>query len=96
MVKYVLMTPWCCPKILEWYNVMILSTQCSGIAKTAYSFLDIVVILNNNESSNKYLSANVSVLLLAALEYGILFYAKYKIHPWNMDCLNIQPGSPLL
>ena len=61
--------------MLRWYNIMILSTQLSVTAKTANSFLGVVLSLNNNESSSKYLSAKVSVLI-AVLEDGNLFHAK--------------------
>ena len=57
---------------------MILSTQLSGIAKTADSFSGVVLSLNNSESSNKCLSANVSVILTATLCDGNLFCTKYE------------------
>ena len=40
------------------------------MARTADSFPGVVLSLNNNESSNKYLSANIFVLLMAALWEG--------------------------
>ena len=54
-----LMTPWCPPKMLELHKAIILSWQFSGIAMIAGTFLGVVLSLNNKESSNKYLSANV-------------------------------------
>ena len=77
MVKYFNDT-WMSSKIPEWYKVMILSTQLSGIAKTADSILGAVLSLNSNESGNKYLSAEVSVLLTTGLEHGNLFCIKCK------------------
>ena len=53
--------------MLEWYKVKILFTKLSGIPD---SFLGVVLSLSNNESSNKYLSANILVLLIAALFDG--------------------------
>ena len=65
-------------KMLEWYKVVILSTQPSGIAKIADSFLGVILSINNNEYSNKYLSVNVLVFLITALEGSNLFYIIYK------------------
>ena len=65
-------------KIPEWFNVIILSTQLTDIAKAADSFPGVALSLNNNESSNKYLSVIVSVLLIATLWDGNLLCAKYK------------------
>ena len=47
--------------------------QFLGIAKITDSIPGTVVSLNNKESSYKYLSNNVSVLLIAALDDGNLF-----------------------
>ena len=55
--------------------------SCLGIAKTSYSFLSVVLSLNNNGFIDKYISADVSVLLIAALCDGNLLCAKYKQHP---------------
>ena len=77
IVKYVFMTPWCPANKLEWYKVIILSVHISsGTARTVVSFSG--VILNNSESNRMYLSANVSTFLIAALEVGNLFCAKYS------------------
>ena len=54
------MTPWCPANRLEWYSVKIVSAHTSGMASNAISFSGVVTILNNNESNNIYLSANVS------------------------------------
>ena len=64
------MTHWCPTNKLEWYRVIILSVQISGIANIAVSFSGVGVILNNNESNH---SARVSTFLIAALELGNLF-----------------------
>ena len=54
-----------------------LKQHVSGTARTAASFSG--VILNNREySSRMYLSASVSILLIAALEEGSLFCDRYK------------------
>ena len=55
-------------------KVINLSTQLWDIAKTAYSFPGVVLSLNNN----KYLSGNVSILLIAAMCGGNLLHTKYK------------------
>ena len=70
--------PWCPANKLEWYKVIILSAHISSIANTAVSLSVVDVILNNNESNNIYFSAKASILLIAALELGSLFWAKYK------------------
>ena len=70
------MTPWCPVNKLEWYQVIILSAHVSGTARTAVSFSG--KILNNSESNRMYLSANVSIFLIAALEVGNFFCAKYR------------------
>ena len=68
--------PPCCPaNKLEWYRVIILSAHTSGTASTAVSLSG--VILNISESNKMYHSANVSNFLIAALELGNLFCAKY-------------------
>ena len=67
--------------MLEWYKVMILFTKPSGVVKTAVSFLGVVLSLNNNESSNRYFSANVLVLLIVALEMVIFSAVNTNIHP---------------
>ena len=43
-----------------------------------FSMSWLVFNLNNNESSNIYLSANVSTLCIALLEVGNLFCARYR------------------
>ena len=45
------MTPWCPANKLEWYKVIILSVHVSGTARTAVSFLGL--ILNKSESEAK-------------------------------------------
>ena len=60
--------------MLEWYKVMILYTQHPGMAKTGDSSLDVILNLNNNACIKRYLSANVLVLLIAALYDGNLFH----------------------
>ena len=76
IVKYVFMIPWSPVNKLELYRVMILSTHASGTARSAVSFSK--VILNNSESSRKYYSASVLILLIANLEEGSLFCDRYK------------------
>ena len=71
IVKYVLMTPWCPANKLELYKIMILSEHVFGTARTVISFSG--VILNNSESNRMYLSANVSTVLIDALEVSNLF-----------------------
>ena len=70
------MTSWYPANKLEWYRVIILSVHTSGTASTVVSFSEI--ILNNGESNKMYHSANVPTLLIAALELGNLFCAKYR------------------
>ena len=70
------MTPWCPENKLEWYRFIILTAHTSGTARTAVSFSGI--ILNNGESNKLYHSANASTFLIAALELGNLFCAKYR------------------
>ena len=55
-----------------------MSAHVSGIANNVVSFSGIVTNLNNNESSNIYLSPSTSMLHIALLELGNLFCAKYK------------------
>ena len=55
------MTPLCPPNMLAWYKVVILSAPLSCIAKPADSFQSMVLSLTNKESSNKFLSTEVSV-----------------------------------
>ena len=77
--------------MLEWYKIIILSTQLSGMAKITDSFLAVVLSLNSNESSNTYLSADVLVLLIAALCDGNLFALNtiYILEIWTVkiSCL---------
>ena len=49
--------------------------------KTADSFPGVVVSLNAKGSSNKYLSANISVLLIAALCGGNFYTLNTNKHP---------------
>ena len=69
------MTPLCPANKLKWYRVIILSAHTSGTASTAISFSEVIV--NSNESNKMYCSANVSTLLITAVELGNLFYTKY-------------------
>ena len=72
------MKPWCPANELEWYRVIILSVQISGIANIAVSFSGVGVILNNSEPNKMYHSARVNTFLIAALELGNLFCARYR------------------
>ena len=65
----------------------------SGTASTGVSFSG--VTMKNNESNTMYHSANVSTLLIAALELGNLFCTNAGKCPWNGDCLDNQPVSLL-
>ena len=68
-----------CPENkLKWYKLIILSTYVSGITSNAVSFSHVVTNLNNNESNNIYLSANVSTFLIAVFVLGNVFCARYK------------------
>ena len=89
------MTLWCPANKLEWYRVIILSSQFSGTANTAVSLLGVGVIWNNNDSNKMYCSTNVSTILIAALELGNLFVPDRDKCPWNRGCLNTQPVSLL-
>ena len=64
--------------MIGWYKEIIQSTKCTGMVETADSFPGVVLSLNTNASSNKYLCANTLVLLTAALSDGNLFHTKYK------------------
>ena len=55
---------------------MILSVHTSGTASIAVSLSG--VILNNSETNKMYHSAKVSTFLIAALEVGSLFCARYR------------------
>ena len=70
--------PWSPTNKLEWYSAIIPSAHIYGTASTANSLSGVDTILNNNESNNIYFSTNASTFLLAALELGNLFWAKYK------------------
>ena len=48
------------------------------MAHNAIFLSGVVTNLNNNESSNKYLSANVSTLQLSVFVLSNLFLAKYR------------------
>ena len=54
-------------------SIIIFTVHISGIANSAVSFSGVVIILNNSESNNIYLSANTSTLCLLLLELGNLF-----------------------
>ena len=82
--------------MLEWYKVIILLAQLSCISKAAASFSGVVLSLNSNESSNKYLFANVSVLLIAALCDDNLLHAKYKHTPWKHLLFKYPARTPSL
>ena len=58
IVKCLFITPWCPANKLEWYKVIILSANTSGIANTVTSLLGLDTILNNNKSSDIYFSAS--------------------------------------
>ena len=47
-------------------------------ANTAVSFSGVGLNLNSNESNKMYHSVNVSTFLIAALELGNLFSARYR------------------
>ena len=96
IVKYILIPPGCFGKILECYKVIILFKQLPGIAKAVDSAPGAESSLHKNESSNKYLSANVSVLLIAVLCNSIFSVLNTNEHPWTMAYLNILLGPPLL
>ena len=85
MVKYIFITPWCPIDRVEWYNVIILSTNIFGIANNTVSFSGVVTNLNNNESSNIYFYANISTLQIAVFVLGNLFWAKYKCYRVHRD-----------
>ena len=55
-----------------------LSAHTSGIANSAISFSGEVVILNNKESHNIFLSVNISTFQIAVFVLCNLFWAKYK------------------
>ena len=55
-----------------------LSTHTSGIANTAVSFYGLDTSLNNNESNRMYFSARASIILIADLALGNLFWARYR------------------
>ena len=55
IVKYVFITPLWPANKLQWYNVIFLSVHTSGITNNNTSFSGVVIIWNNNESSNIYL-----------------------------------------
>ena len=78
MVRKVLITHWCPANRLEWYSVIILSAQNSGIANNAVSFSGVVTILNSKESSNRYFSANASTFQIGNLVLDNLFCARYR------------------
>ena len=58
---------------LEQYKVIILSGHTSGIVNTVASLSGLDTILNNNESSNIFFSAGVSIFLITVLLLGNIF-----------------------
>ena len=72
------MIPWCPENKLAWYRVIILLAQFPRTANTVVSFSGVGVMLNNNEPNNMDYSTNVSTFLIAALELGNLFCARYR------------------
>ena len=54
------------------------SAQISRTPNTGVSFMRVGVILNNNESNKMDHSANISTFLVAALDLGNLFCARYR------------------
>ena len=72
-------------------SVIILSVHISGVTNTAVSFSGVVIILNNNESNNIYLSANISTLQIAVFILGNLFWAKYRYKSLKYQLINILP-----
>ena len=52
---------------LDWYKVIILSANTSGMANTVASLPGFDTILNNNESSSIYFSASALTFLIAVL-----------------------------
>ena len=77
-------------------KVMILYVTLSGTAKTSDSFPDMLLSQNNNYSSNKYLSVNISVPFLQPFVIAIYSALNANKHPTCMDCLNILLGTPSL
>ena len=83
MVKYVLMTLGCPLEMLDWYKVMILSKQISGIVKIVDSFPGVILSLKNS----KYHSTNVLVLLTASFRrwYFIVYLIQiYILEVWTI------------
>ena len=74
---------------LEWYNVIILSAQVSGIANSIVSFLGVVTSLNNKEFSKIYFSASISTFHIAVLMLGNFWVL--DINPLSMGWLNNLP-----
>ena len=66
--------------MLEWYQVIILSTQLSGIAKTADSFLGVVVSLNSMNLVTNFL-LKFQFFFLQLLEMVIYAMLNTKRHP---------------
>ena len=62
--------------MLYLFYIIIFSVHISSTARTVVSFSG--VILNNRESNRIYLSANVSIFLIAVFEVGNLFCDKYR------------------
>ena len=64
--------------MLVWYKVIIMFMQISGMTNTADFFPGVVFSLKSNESSNKYISAYVPLLPIAASCDGNLLHVKCK------------------
>ena len=58
-----------------------------GIANNAVSFSGVVIILNNRESNNIYISASISTFQIAVFVLGNLFWAKYRYISWKYELI---------
>ena len=58
--------------------MIILSAHILGIALSAVSSSGVVIILNNKEFENTYLSANISTFHIAVYVIDNVFWAKYR------------------
>ena len=72
------MTNWCPVNKREWYNIIIVYTQVSGIAHSAVSFSSVVTSLNNKGCNKIYFSANISTFHNFDLVLDNLFCARFK------------------
>ena len=73
--KSLLLTPWCPANRLEWYKVYTLFAHTSSMVNTVVSLSGLDTILNNNESNSINFSASTSILFIADLLLGNLFWA---------------------